>query len=412
MRVQPNIIRIATLNARSIIKVSNTKTSKHFTNYLRSKTHQYDIICLQEVISANSAEHLSENHLKSLCYLFPNSSAVYTKHCAIICLNPKLKLINEFITFDERCINATVINGNSETLFHITTIYAPAQPQERLIFFNNLHSLPSFGDMSNLNEPWFYLGDFNISSLCPTKMLPRAISEWGSWLHSHFSTHLSHLIPTFKRGESTRSTIDYIYHSLSCSPLVTNPQHHFLPSNWTDHSILSIDFHLPRQDLGPGCYRLNPNLLNKDLFCQLLLVSVQQYFLSDYQNDTNICPQDKWESLKKVIRGTAKSFSKSYYSHLDNDIRLLQMKRSGLLDSPSATRPTNSNLLSDLEQLIEEKIQNETNQNLLRSATRWHEQGERNNKYFNNVIKQRTSHRLFSHLEHPMVLWYTRLTLF
>ena len=51
MRVQPNIIRIASLNARIIIKVSNTKTSKHFTNYLRSKTHQYDIIYLQEVLN-------------------------------------------------------------------------------------------------------------------------------------------------------------------------------------------------------------------------------------------------------------------------------------------------------------------------------------------------------------------------
>jgi hypothetical protein len=48
-------------------------------------------------------------------------------------------------------------------------------------------------------------------------------------------------------------------------------------------------------------------------------------------------------------------------------------------------------VVRELEKLIEGQIHKETRQNMLRSATRWHELGERNNKYFYRVIKEWTS---------------------
>jgi hypothetical protein len=45
--------------------------------------------------------------------------------------------------------------------------------------------------------------------------------------------------------------------------------------------------------------------------------------------------------------------------------------------------------IESLERCIEERIQDEAKQYILRSATRWQEKGERNNKFIYKVIKQR-----------------------
>ncbi|CDH61172.1 hypothetical protein RO3G_01611 [Lichtheimia corymbifera JMRC:FSU:9682] len=59
-------------------------------------------------------------------------------------------------------------------------------------------------------------------------------------------------------------------------------------------------------------------------------------------------------------------------------------------DQPPQQRSSALNTqIQNIEQQIDTLTQHETQQNLLRSATRWHEKGERNNKYFYRVIKSR-----------------------
>jgi hypothetical protein len=70
------------------------------------------------------------------------------------------------------------------------------------------------------------------------------------------------------------------------------------------------------------------------------------------------------------------------------------MKMLELSQQPEMNAMSLDNLKIEIEQLehiIEEKTQNETKQFLLRSATKRHEKGERNNKYCFRVIKQRPS---------------------
>ena len=60
---------------------------------------------------------------------------------------------------------------------------------------------------------------------------------------------------------------------------------------------------------------------------------------------------------------------------------------SGTISGQPTGDPPSLGKVRELEKLIDSQMQNETRQHMLRSATRWHELGERNNKYFYRVIK-------------------------
>jgi hypothetical protein len=82
-----NYIRIATLNVRSILKSSNNKTQKTYTKYLRSKSRNVDILCLQgaaHIRSNHIDEHLTSEHYRRLQLIFPDSTMILSKHCALL----------------------------------------------------------------------------------------------------------------------------------------------------------------------------------------------------------------------------------------------------------------------------------------------------------------------------------------
>ncbi|SAL97863.1 hypothetical protein, partial, partial [Absidia glauca] len=79
-------------------------------------------------------------------------------------------------------------------------------------------------------------------------------------------------------------------------------------------------------------------------------------------------------------------------------IKSLEEKRStiltkiqGLADTPREHMSALQHDLNQVEQQLDVHIDRSTKQLLLRSATRWQDQGERNNKYLYRVIKQRTA---------------------
>ena len=97
--------------------------------------------------------------------------------------------------------------------------------------------------------------------------------------------------------------------------------------------------------------------------------------------------------MKTALKYCAQSYSRSSKAKLQAQIGELQKKR-----VDSYRNPTSIGSSAQLEKLLDFQILQETQQCLLRSATRWHETGERNNKYFYNVIKQRQSQQTIQSL--------------
>ena len=55
------LLRIASLNARSVFKEADIPLQKFFTRYLHSRSLHIDILCLQEVFTFRSQDHLTDD---------------------------------------------------------------------------------------------------------------------------------------------------------------------------------------------------------------------------------------------------------------------------------------------------------------------------------------------------------------
>lgn len=377
-----NPTRIASLNARSIFKDANKSMQKQFISYLRSQSLQLDILCLQEVSAFNTQDHLSHDQIHSFqSFMFPAIPSVVTKYTAIICLNPSLYLDNVAISLDQRIITASVMTASGALICNITNIYAPADRSARVPFYDSLLTMPMFSSVSS--APWLLVGDLNIDITASSIRGNASFRSWLDWLHLYFYNCFSESTPTFLRGDS-RSTIDYIFGHTCLSTRLINSQQQFLPFAWTDHALLSVDLIPARVDIGPGSWRFNPLLLHDNDFCIMLDKTVTDLF--SFDNFQLLDSNSKWESFKSALKYCAQSYSRSSPTRLRNTIAQLQHER---LSSLSSGTP-NLDVTSRLEKLLDYQIKQETKQCLLRSATRWHEEGERNNKYFYRVIKDRT----------------------
>ncbi|KAG2193800.1 hypothetical protein INT47_009942 [Mucor saturninus] len=123
--------------------------------------------------------------------------------------------------------------------------------------------------------------------------------------------------------------------------------------------------------------------------------------------------QDIWESFKVLLKCCAQKYTRGAKARLKNKVASLQQERAILLTTASGIITSDavltqsgygsilgdSSKLKELDQLIDNQIQKETRECMLRSATRWHELGERNNKYFYRVIKERQSKQTIQSLK-------------
>ncbi|SAL99385.1 hypothetical protein [Absidia glauca] len=163
---------------RPIFKEQQPQTQRHFTNYLRSKQLNIDILCLQE-FSATHESHLQDKHLAKLPFMFPNAEHHVSKHCAIIVLNPIYKMHDQTTSLDERCLTASIHNTSDDKFItNIANIYAPAQADstEKKLFYQHMHEWPQLNTISD--QPWFILGDFNINI---HQTLPAWLQDWDHW---------------------------------------------------------------------------------------------------------------------------------------------------------------------------------------------------------------------------------------
>ena len=374
-------MRIASLNARSIFKDANRPMQKEYLSYLRSHSLHLDILCLQEVSSFHTQDHLTPmqyDHFHS--FMFPSLSSALTKYCAIICLNRSLVLDDISVSMDERVLTASVLTASGSLICKIVNLYAPASRSHRPSFYASFSSLPMFSSVDS--DPWLLLGDFNMNVLSSSVLRSSSLRSWLNWVDLHFKICSIDSSPTFIHADHS-STIDYIYGHTSLSTRLVNAQQHYLPSTWTDHVMLTVDLIPARVDIGPGSWRFNPLLLGDSEFCTMLDLAIPALFSSDsFVNSTDTV---RWELFKSCLKQCAQVFSRMSAAKRRNNINELQQKRLCAHQDPVSAAVSSA----QLEKLLDHQIVQESRQCLLRSATRWHEKGERNNKYFYRVIKER-----------------------
>ncbi|KAI9494664.1 Endonuclease/exonuclease/phosphatase, partial [Zychaea mexicana] len=270
MILTKNDISILSINARGLLqKNKNTKNNKsQLIRYLREQ--QPHIITLQET-------HAHDDDVQErLHQQFCATQSFWTKDCGIVSLCPDIQLTRINILDDSRHILVRVEHKqNSFAPFYTITIYAPSSSHTaRRRFFATLYNSPIFNNQHPYRQRLVLTGDFNYSYR-RADYRPNAPTDWHTLLQEEFTNCLNPSAdevpyPTFRRGDSTMSTIDYIF----ASPVFTNTvkarEVSYVASSWTDHALLSTTLHLGPSSTGKGCWRGNPLILGyKDFRKQL-----------------------------------------------------------------------------------------------------------------------------------------------
>ncbi|OBZ80375.1 hypothetical protein A0J61_11575, partial [Choanephora cucurbitarum] len=223
-----------------------------------------------------------------------------------------------------------------------------------------------------------------------------------NWLHARYSNCFPEGLPTFtsSTNSSTRTTLDYVYILSSEQATIRHQQIHHLLSTWTDHSLLSFDIALDQVDIGSGAPERHHLFESQDLARLNITPPVPRLPLED---GTSRSPPsvaevglrwETWECLKRLLRQVAQSATRLSSSRAKYQVSRLQQQRQTLFRQLSTASPTTAhtglrNLLTRLDSQIEQLLEKETAQYRLRTATQWHEAGERNNNYFHRSLKAR-----------------------
>ncbi|KAL9989282.1 hypothetical protein ACROYT_G003815 [Oculina patagonica] len=111
----------------------------------------------------------------------------------------------------------------------------------------------------------------------------------------------------------------------------------------------------------------------------------------------------KWDLVKMEIRGFTVKFSKIKARRRRDEEVFLQKKINELFTKAEKNR-NNRPIICELNSTrarLEKIMALKTRGTIIRSRARWHEQGERNNKYFLNLEKRNHSRKLVSKLKLP-----------
>ena len=178
-----------------------------------------------------------------------------------------------------------------------------------------------------------------------------------------------------------------------------------LPGYRTDHNIISTSMQVGEAVRGPGLWKFNESLLDDDQYVRVvercIEQTIEQYaipvytksFLLNPCNYMDIAFQIRddlfYETLLMMIRGETVKFAKQKAKRIRESEKRLeeQTKNAHLQHCEHKTERSASslqNFKNDLENLRKPYIAGL----IVRSRTKWHEEGERSSKYFLSLEKR------------------------
>ena len=161
-----------------------------------------------------------------------------------------------------------------------------------------------------------------------------------------------------------------------------------IPAIKTDHAAIFVEFGTrDNQMKGPGLWKINCSILDDKDYIKDISLKIPSW-IADGERELS----DKrtiWDWIKYNIRAHAIQFSKRRAKErseleivLQNDYTVASQKyESNPCDS-------NSNQLTAAKEKLELFYEQKTKGIIIRARARWHEHGERSNKYFLNLEKR------------------------
>ena len=172
----------------------------------------------------------------------------------------------------------------------------------------------------------------------------------------------------------------------------------------TDHSMIIISAALHSNQRGPGYWKLNTSFLSDANYVNQIRATIKKV-TDEYVNDYSINPTLMWKMIKLKIREQSIKYAKDRRTKTSrreeeiekaiNDLQeLIESSNKGDREKKEASRDLEEKK-TELEKIIEYR----TKGAILRAKCRWHNEGERNTKYFLNLEKRHFKNGVISQLK-------------
>ena len=378
---------IGSLNVRGIN--DNIKRNAIF-QWTRSK--KFDIFFLQECYCSAEIEESWENewggkikyshgtkHSKGVMILF-------SKNLDYTILEEKIDQEGRYIILKLKI---------NEEVFWCFNIYAPTVNKDKHTFFRTLSKVVNELDIPE-TENVIAGGDWNsiqnsqldkvggretIKSTVVNSMQEfiTSVNLIDIWRLQNPDTRRY----TFRQRKPLIQTrLDYFYISKELEDYIFKSD--IIPSVWSDHSCITLYVkYLPETQRGKGHWKFNSSLLEDEKYIQMMSSKLQEWLL-DYEN-----VEDKgllWELIKYNIRKTTMTYSSiKLLDRKNEEVKLrkkLELLEQNLKDSETLIGEYEY-VKSELKQLEAYKVKG----SIVRSKTRFIEEGEKSTKYFFGLEK-------------------------
>ena len=175
-----------------------------------------------------------------------------------------------------------------------------------------------------------------------------------------------------------------------------------LVSNAQDHRAVKLKFKCPNNRRGPGLSKFNNSLLDDEGYVNL----IRESYSSISEKYAGLEDKRlKWELVKMELRGLTIPYAKNKAKNIRKKEKDLQKRLSDLdlLFSNSIDSAQVNHLEAEYFQLKHDLCliyENKGKGSIVRSKTKWIEQGEKPTKYFLNLEKRNYNHRKITELKH------------
>ena len=177
-----------------------------------------------------------------------------------------------------------------------------------------------------------------------------------------------------------------------------------VPGYKTDHSMVTMEITTNANPRGPGFWKLNTSFLSDIDYISKIKDTIQQT-KNEYSNDPFVSPALLWEMIRLKVRESSLYYSKErkkksalQEDEIERTIAAIEIK----LEDKNIEAKQREELLGVLKSKKDQHekiIEYRTKGAILRSQCRWHNEGEKNTKYFLNLEKRHYKQGTISQLK-------------
>ena len=172
----------------------------------------------------------------------------------------------------------------------------------------------------------------------------------------------------------------------------------------TDHSLIEIKIATHSNMRGPGFWKLNTSLLKEIDYVNQIRAAIKDT-QEEYKNDSSVNDALMWEMIKLKIREHSLKYTAINKAKTSRDEEKLEKEINSLqrlIESSNMEGKDRKDTLDNLDTKkleLEKIIEYRTKGSILRARCRWHNEGEKNTKYFLNLEKRHYKQGLISQLK-------------